>query len=318
MNMIKKNSRLFVAGHNGLVGKAVHKLLIKKGYKNILFKRKSELNLTNKEQVNTFFKKHKPEYLIMCAARVGGIIANRDNPLEFLLENLAIEKNLLLAAKKYKTKRTVFLGSSCVYPKKSKTPIKESYLMTGKLEETNEAYALAKIVGIKLCSILHNKYKQDIVCLMPTNLYGENDNFDIASSHVIPGLITKFITAKKYKKIVKIWGSGKPIREFIHVDDLAEAVFTVLNTKNSHFKNIMNDKIPILNVGSGESLSIKKLAYLIKKLVDFKGKIIFDKSYPDGTFKKNLNSKRIKSLNWAPKIKLSKGLKKIIDQRNTY
>jgi GDP-L-fucose synthase len=316
--MIKKNSRLFVAGHNGLVGKAVHKLLIKKGYKNILFKRKSELNLTNKEQVNTFFKKHKPEYLIMCAARVGGIIANRDNPLEFLLENLAIEKNLLLAAKKYKTKRTVFLGSSCVYPKKSKTPIKESYLMTGKLEETNEAYALAKIVGIKLCSILHNKYKQDIVCLMPTNLYGENDNFDIASSHVIPGLITKFITAKKYKKIVKIWGSGKPIREFIHVDDLAEAVFTVLNTKNSHFKNIMNDKIPILNVGSGESLSIKKLAYLIKKLVDFKGKIIFDKSYPDGTFKKNLNSKRIKSLNWAPKIKLSKGLKKIIDQRNTY
>ena len=316
--MIKKNSRLFVAGHNGLVGKAVHKLLIKKGYKNILFKRKSELNLTNKEQVNTFFKKYKPEYLIMCAARVGGIIANRDNPLEFLLENLAIEKNLLLAAKKYKTKRTVFLGSSCVYPKKSKTPIKESYLMTGKLEETNEAYALAKIVGIKLCSILHNKYKQDIVCLMPTNLYGENDNFDIASSHVIPGLITKFITAKKYKKIVKIWGSGKPIREFIHVDDLAEAVFTVLNTKNSHFKNIMNDKIPILNVGSGESLSIKKLAYLIKKLVDFKGKIIFDKSYPDGTFKKNLNSKRIKSLNWAPKIKLSKGLKKIIDQRNTY
>ena len=316
--MIKKNSRLFVAGHNGLVGKAVHKLLIKKGYKNILFKRKSELNLTNKEQVNTFFKKYKPEYLIMCAARVGGIIANRDNPLEFLLENLAIEKNLLLAAKKYKTKRTVFLGSSCVYPKKSKTPIKESYLMTGKLEETNEAYALAKIVGIKLCSILHNKYKQDIVCLMPTNLYGENDNFDIASSHVIPGLITKFITAKKYKKIVKIWGSGKPIREFIHVDDLAEAVFTVLNTKNSHFKNIMNDKMPILNVGSGESLSIKKLAYLIKKLVDFKGKIIFDKSYPDGTFKKNLNSKRIKSLNWAPKIKLSKGLKKIIDQRNTY
>ena len=318
MHMLKKNSRVFVAGHNGLVGKAVHALLIKREYKNILFKRKSELNLTNKEQVNTFFKKHKPEFLIMCAARVGGIIANRDNPLEFLLENLAIEKNLLLAAKKYKIKRTIFLGSSCVYPKKSKIPIKESYLMTGKLEETNEAYALAKIVGIKLCSILHNKYKQDIVCLMPTNLYGENDNFDISSSHVIPGLISKFITAKKYKKIVKIWGSGKPIREFIHVDDLAEAVFTVLNTKNSHFKKIMNDKMPILNIGSGESLSIKKLAYLIKKLVDFKGKIIFDKSYPDGTFKKNLNSKRIKSLNWGPKIKLSKGLKKIIDQRNTY
>jgi GDP-L-fucose synthase len=318
MHMLKKNSRVFVAGHNGLVGKAVHALLIKREYKNILFKRKSELNLTNKEQVNTFFKKHKPEFLIMCAARVGGIIANRDNPLEFLLENLAIEKNLLLAAKKYKIKRTIFLGSSCVYPKKSKIPIKESYLMTGKLEETNEAYALAKIVGIKLCSILHNKYKQDIVCLMPTNLYGENDNFDISSGHVIPGLISKFITAKKYKKIVKIWGSGKPIREFIHVDDLAEAVFTVLNTKNSHFKKIMNDKMPILNIGSGESLSIKKLAYLIKKLVDFKGKIIFDKSYPDGTFKKNLNSKRIKSLNWGPKIKLSKGLKKIIDQRNTY
>ena len=315
MHMFKKNSRVFVAGHNGLVGKAVHALLIKRGYKNILFKRKSELNLTNKEQVNTFFKKHKPEFLIMCAARVGGIIANRDNPLEFLLENLAIEKNLLLAAKKYKIKRTIFLGSSCVYPKKSKIPIKESYLMTGKLEETNEAYALAKIVGIKLCSILHNKYKQDIVCLMPTNLYGENDNFDISSSHVIPGLISKFITAKKSKKIVKIWGSGKPIREFIHVDDLAEAVLTVLNTKNSHFKKIMNDKMPILNIGSGESLSIKKLAYLIKKLVDFKGEITFNKNYPDGTINKNLDSEKIKSLKWKAKIKLFDGLKKIIDQR---
>ncbi len=313
--MIPKNSKIYIAGHNGLVGKSVHKLLIDEGYKKLVFKKKNQLDLTNEKKVDTFFKKNKPNYLIMCAARVGGIIDNRDYPLEFLLDNLLIEKNLLLAAKKYKIKRTIFLGSSCVYPKKSKTPIKENYLMTGKLEKTNESYALAKIVGIKLCSILYEKYNQDLICLMPTNLYGSNDYFVLPSSHVIPGLITKFLAAKKNKTNVKIWGSGKPIREFIHVDDLAEAIYITLNAKNSKIKKIMGNQLPIFNIGTGESLSIRKLSFLIKKLTNFKGKISFDKNYPDGTINKNLNSKKIRLLNWKAKIKLVDGLKKIIDQK---
>lgn len=313
--MIPKKSKIYIAGHNGLVGKSVHKLLKDKGYTRLIFKKRKQLDLTNEKKVDNFFKKNRPKYLIICAARVGGIIDNRDFPLEFLLDNLLIEKNLLLAAKKYKIKRTIFLGSSCVYPKKSKTPIKENYLMTGKLEKTNESYALAKIVGIKLCSILHEKYNQDIICLMPTNLYGGNDNFVVASSHVIPGLITKFLTAKKNKTNVKIWGSGKPIREFIHVDDVAEAIFTTLNAKTLNLKKIMGNQLPMFNIGTGESLSIKKLSFLIKRLTNFKGKIYFDRNFPDGTINKNLDSKRIKLLNWNAKIKLIDGLKEIIDQK---
>ena len=312
---MKKNSKIYIAGHNGLVGGAVYDALKKKGYKNIIFKRKKDLDLTDKKKVDLFFKKNKPEYLIMCAAKVGGIINNRDQPLEFLLENLYIEINLLLAAKKYNVKKTVFLGSSCVYPKVSKTPIKENYLMTGKLEETNESYALAKIVGIKLSSILHKVYSTDIVCIMPTNLYGGRDNFNIGTSHVIPGLITKFLNAKKDKKIVKIWGSGKPIREFIHVDDLAEAIILLLNLRSSKILKSVKNYIPIINIGSGHSLTIKKLAILIKRLTNFKGKIYFDHSYPDGTINKNLDSKKIKMLKWKPKIKLEDGLKKIIMER---
>ena len=314
--MVKKFSKIYIAGHNGLVGRAVHEALIKKGYSNIIFIKKKDLSLTDEKKVDTFFKKKKPEYLIICAAKVGGIIANRDNSLEFLLDNILIEKNLLLAVKKYKIKRTIFLGSSCVYPKKSKTPIKESYLMTGKLEETNESYALAKIVGVKLCSILHEKYKKEIVCLMPTNIYGENDNFNIASSHVIPGLISKFIFAKKKNTNVKIWGSGKPIREFIHVNDVAESIIVTLKASQTSLKKIMNNKLPIFNIGSGESISIKKLAYLIKRLVGFKGKILFDKKYPDGTLNKNLDSKKIKLLKWKPQIKLVDGLMDVIKKRS--
>ncbi len=313
--MINKNSKIYIAGHRGLVGSSVYKLLVDKGYKNIIFKKKKQLDLRDEKKVEIFFKKNKPKYMIMCAARVGGIVDNRDYPLEFLLDNLLIEKNLLLAAKKFKIKRTIFLGSSCVYPKKSKTPIKESSLLSGKLEKTNESYALAKIVGIKLCSILYEKYNNDIICLMPTNLYGGNDNFDLISSHVIPGLITKFINAKKNKTNIKIWGSGKPIREFIHVDDVALAILTTLNAKNSMLRKIMNNELPIFNVGSGESFSIKELALILKKLTKFKGKIFFDKNFPDGTLNKNLDSKKIKLLNWSAKIKLVDGLKKIIYQK---
>lgn len=314
--MIKKSSKIYIAGHNGLVGRALHNLLLKSGYKKILYKDRKELDLTNPKKVNNFFKRNNPEFLIICAAKVGGILENKNYPMEFLLDNLSIQKNLLLAAKKYNIKRTIFLGSSCIYPKKVKIPIKENYLMTGKLEKTNESYALAKIVGMKLCEIMYHKFKKDVICLMPTNLYGADDNFDIPSSHVIPGLISKFILAKRKKSDVKIWGSGKPIREFLHVNDLANAIVVLLKTNSAKLKKINKNELPVINIGSGESISIKNLALLIKNISKFKGKIIFDRSYPDGTINKNLDSSKIKKLKWQPKIKLSKGLKRVIESRN--
>ena len=314
--MIKKSSKIYIAGHNGLVGSELLSLLIESGYKKILFKSRKELDLTNQIAVDNFFKKNKPEFLIICAAKVGGILENKNYPMEFLLENLSIQKNLLLAAMKHNIKRTIFLGSSCIYPKFSKIPIKESYLMTGKLEKTNESYALSKIVGMKLCEIMFHKYKKDIICLMPTNLYGDNDNFDIASSHVIPGLISKFLLAKKNKLDVKIWGSGKPIREFLHVKDLAEAILILLKSNKLKIKKVSNNELPIINIGSGESISIKNLALLIKKISQFKGRVIFDKKYPDGTINKNLDSSKIKKFQWHAKIKLEKGLEKIINSRH--
>jgi len=314
--MIKKSSKIYIAGHNGLVGSELLSLLIESGYKKILFKSRKELDLTNQKTVDNFFKKNKPEFLIICAAKVGGILENKNYPMEFLLDNLSIQKNLLLAAKKHNIKRTIFLGSSCIYPKFSKTPIKESYLMTGKLEKTNESYALSKIVGMKLCEIMFHKYKKDIICLMPTNLYGDNDNFDIASSHVIPGLISKFLLAKKNKLDVKIWGSGKPIREFLHVKDLVEAILILLKSNKPKIKKVSNNELPIINIGSGESISIKNLALLIKKISQFKGRVIFDKKYPDGTINKNLDSSKIKKFQWHAKIKLEKGLEKIINSRH--
>jgi len=314
--MIKKSSKIYIAGHNGLVGSELLSLLIKSGYKKILFKSRKELDLTNQKTVDNFFKKNKPEFLIICAAKVGGILENKNYPMEFLLDNLSIQKNLLLAAMKHNIKRTIFLGSSCIYPKFSKIPIKESYLMTGKLEKTNESYALAKIVGMKLSEIMFHKYKKDIICLMPTNLYGDNDNFDIASSHVIPGLISKFLLAKRNKLDVKIWGSGKPIREFLHVKDLAEAILILLKSNKLKIKKVSNNELPIINIGSGESISIKNLALLIKKISQFKGRVIFDKKYPDGTINKNLDSSKIKKFKWYAKIKLEKGLEKIINSRH--
>ena len=314
--MIKKNSKIYIAGHNGLVGSAVYDLLLRQGYKNILCKRKKELDLTDEKKVDFFFKKNKPKYLIICAAKVGGILKNKNYPLEFLLDNFLIEKNLLMVAKKYNIKRTIFLGSSCIYPKKSKTPIKESYLMSGKLEKTNESYALAKIMGIRLSEVLYEKYKKDIICLMPTNLYGKNDNFDISSSHVIPGLISKFLNAKKKKLNVEVWGSGRPSREFLHVDDLANAIFTILKVDKKKINKIFKGKLPIINIGSGDSITIKRLTLLIKKITNYKGKILFNKNYPDGTMNKDLDSTLIKKLKWKAKIKLAVGLREIITYRS--
>lgn len=313
--MIQKNSKIFIAGHNGLVGSSVLKLLKKKKFKKLILANRKTLNLLDLKKLDNFFKKKKPEFLIICAAKVGGIMENKNYQLDFLLENINIQNNLLILAKKYGVKRTIFLGSSCIYPKISKIPIKEEYLMTGKLEETNEAYAISKIAGIKHCSILYEQFSQDIVCLMPTNIYGANDNFDISSSHVIPGLITKFLNAKKNNTNVVVWGSGKAIREFLHVDDLARAIFKVLLASKSKLDKVSRNKLPIFNVGSKESVSIKNLVKLLKKITKFKGKIIFDKKYPDGTLNKNLDSSKIRKINWHPKIKLYQGLNKIIKLR---
>ncbi len=313
--MINKNSKIYVAGHNGLVGSSVVKLLRKKKYKRILTADKKKLNLSDKKKVDKFFKTKKPDYVIICAAKVGGILENKNYQLDFLLDNTEIQNNILLSAKKFKIKRVIFLGSSCIYPKNSKIPIKEDYIMTGKLEKTNEAYAMSKLYGIKLSSILYEEFNQDIVCLMPTNLYGIKDNFDIKSSHVIPGLITKFLNAKKNKTNVKVWGTGKAIREFMYVDDLADAIFKTLITPKIKFTKTFKEKLPIINVGTGEYVSILQLAKKIKKILRFKGKILFDKNFPDGTKIKNLDSSKIRKLKWKPKIKLNSGLKKVINSR---
>mgnify|MGYP001383461731 CR=1 FL=1 len=316
--MIKKNSRIFIAGHNGLVGNAIFNKFKKKGFKNLIVRNRKQLDLINQNKVNNFFKKKKIEYLVICAAKVGGIMSNSTYPTEFIYENLMIQSNLLKAALDYKVKKTIFLGTSCIYPKFAKNPIKEEYLLSGTLEKTNEPYAIAKISGIKLCEAMNKQFGFNVICLMPTNLYGGNDNFDEFNSHVIPGIFTKILKAIKNKKRkVKLWGSGNPKREFLFVDDLANAIFHVLTLSDKKLLNInINKNFPIFNVGSGEEISIKDLAYKIKKICKFKGKILFDKSFPDGTYRKNLDSSKIKKTGWKPNIKLNQGLKKVLKNYN--
>ena len=310
---MNKNSKIFIAGHNGLVGSAVFRNLKQRGYKNLIVISKKKLDLKNSKKVEVFFKKKKIEYMVICAALAGGIVANSKYPVDFFNENILIQNSLLNAALKFKLKRTIFLGTSCIYPDKAKTPIKEDLLLTGKIHETNEAYAIAKIAGIQLCKALYNQYGLDVVALMPTNIYGMNDTYDVKKSHVIPAMILKFLEAKKKnKKIIKIWGDGTPRREFLYSDDLAEAIRIVLNTSNNKLLKLCQNKFPIINIGSGDIYSIKNLANLIKNKVGFKGNIFFDKKYPNGVAKKNLNYERIKMLNWKPKINLNKGLDVIL------
>ena len=310
---MNKNSKIFIAGHNGLVGSAVFRNLKKHGYKNLIVISKKKLDLKNSKKVDLFFKKKKIEYMIICAALAGGIVANSKYPVDFFNENILIQNSLLNAALKFKLKRTIFLGTSCIYPYKAKTPIKEDLLLTGKIHETNEAYATAKIAGIQLCKALYNQCGLDVVALMPTNIYGINDRYDCEKSHVIPAMILKFLKARNTnKKIVKIWGDGTPKREFLYSDDLAEAIRIILNTSNKKLLKSCQNNFPIINIGSGDIYSIKDLAHLIKKKVRFKGNIFFDKTYPNGVAKKNLNYERIKSLNWRPKIDLNKGLEIIL------
>tara|TARA_B100000959_G_scaffold287252_1_gene370488 strand:+ start:2494 stop:3462 length:969 start_codon:yes stop_codon:yes gene_type:complete len=311
-----KNLIIYLAGHNGMVGNALMKHLKKKGYKNILFTSKKDLNLLNQMKLDNFIKLKKPDVIINCAGKVGGILANSTYPVEFLNENILIQLNLINSAYKNKIKHFINLGSSCIYPKNSKQPIKEDYLLTSELEQTNEAYALAKIVGLKACNFYNKQYKTSYLTLMPCNMYGPKDNFDIKNSHFLPALIKKFIDSKNNKKKnVEIWGSGLPKREVMHVDDLASAITFILEKKLSNNKKLIKyiKLNSLINVGSGQEFTIRKFAEIIKKLTNSKKKLKFNKKYPDGTKRKILDIKVMKNLGWRSKISLGKGLKDTID-----
>ena len=299
---MNKKSKIYIAGHRGMVGSAVAQKFKEKGFNNLILRSRQELNLFSQKDVQNFFKKEKPEYVILSAARVGGIKANMTYPADFLYENLQIQNNVIWQAHLNNVKKLLFLGSSCIYPRNCSQPMKEEYFMDGRLEPTNEGYALAKIAGIKLCEKIYEQYKQNFISCMPTNIYGENDNFDLESSHVIPALIRRMHEAKvKNRKEIVIWGSGKSRREFLCVDDLADAIFWLMQNYSSK---------EFLNIGTGEDVSIKKLAFAIKKTIGYNGKLIFDISKPDGMPKKLLDVSKINKLGWHYKISLEEGLKK--------
>ena len=313
---MKKNDAIFIAGHNGLVGNAVLNKLKHHGFKNLILVDRKKLDLRNFDKVNHFFKNKKIDYMIMAAARAGGIIANNSNQKDFFLENIEIQNSLLKLALKKKIKRTIYLGTSCIYPKFAKVPIDEDSLLTGKLEKTNQCYAIAKIAGIKLCEALFEDYKLDILFLMPTNVYGDKDNFNKINGHVIPAIISKIEEAKNSnKKRVQILGTGRPLREFIHAEDLAESIIKCLKIGSGVIKKKFKSKLPIINIGTNEEISIKSLSKLIAKFLNYNGIIKFDKKSPDGTYRKGLNSSKIKDLGWKSKIKLVDGLKKVIEKR---
>lgn len=298
---MKKNSKIYIAGHNGLVGSSIYRNLIKNGYTNIITKSHKELDLINNNDVIKFFEQNRPEYVFLCAAKVGGIMANNNNPSDFLYENMMIEFNVIKACHKYNVKRLMFFGSSCIYPKNCLQPIKEEYLLTDSLEKTNEGYALAKIAGLKYVEYLNNQYGLNYISVMPTNLYGINDNYDIVNSHVIPALIMKFHNAKiNNQESVILYGTGNPLREFMFSDDLAKICVELMNNENVK---------GVINIGSGEEITIKDLANIIKKLVGYNGKIIFDSKYPDGTYRKRLDLSKIEKLNIKCDVSLKDGLK---------
>jgi len=302
---MNQNSKIYIAGHRGMVGSAIVRELQKQGYNNLITKTHAELDLLNQTKVDEFFAQEKPEYVFLAAAKVGGIEANRVEIGAFTYENLQIQNNIIHNSYLNKVKRLVFLGSSCIYPKLSKQPIKEEYLLTGALEPTNYGYAIAKIAGVKMCEAYQDQYGCDFVSLMPTNLYGINDNFDLKTSHVLPALMRKFHEAKiNGQKFVEIWGSGTPKREFLFVDDLAEACVFVMNNKEAK---------GLINVGVGEDLTIKELAQLIQKTVGFEGELKFDSSKPDGTMRKCMDVSKINNLGWKAKISLEDGIAKVYE-----
>ena len=302
--MIDKTIKIYIAGHKGMVGSAIHRNLADRGYANIIFKDSSELDLRDAAKVFEYFSKEKPEWVILAAAKVGGIYANSTYPVEFLLDNLKIQNNVIEAAYKYGSKKMLFLGSSCVYPKMAPQPIKEEYLLSSELEPTNESYAIAKITGIKLCAAMNKQYGTNFVSVMPSNLYGINDNYHAANAHVIPMLIRRFYEAKlNNSNHVEIWGTGTPKREFLFADDLADACMFVMEKLDALGVG------EIINIGSGKECTILELAHLIKDTVGFSGDIQLNPTKPDGTPRKLLDISRITSLGWSYKTELKDGLK---------
>lgn len=297
---MNKDSKIFIAGHKGMVGSAVTRKFIKEGFTNLILKTRQELDLLNQKQVEDFFAIEKPEYVFLSAAKVGGIKANSTHQADFLYENLQIQNNVIWSAFNHDVKKLLFLGSSCIYPRECFQPMKEEYLLSGKPEPTNEGYAIAKIAGMKLCEKIYEQYGKKFISCMPTNLYGENDNFNLETSHVISALIRRIHEAKINKdEKVSIWGTGNAIREFLYVDDLANAVFLLMNE--------YEDK-QFLNIGTGEGITIKELAFLIKEVVGYEGDLFFDVNMPDGMPKKILDISKILGIGWKPEITLKKGL----------
>lgn len=311
---MKKTSKIYIAGHTGMVGSAVLQLLEEKGYSNLLFASSKGLDLRNQEQVNAFFKRRKPEYVFLLAARVGGIKANIDYPAEFLYDNLMIEANVINASYQNHVKKLLFLGSSCIYPRNSVQPIKEEYLLSGKLEPTNEAYAIAKIAGLKLCENYNKQFGTNYICLMPTNLYGPGDNFDAQNSHVVAALIRKFVDAEKAcAKSVEVWGNGKARREFLYVDDLAAACLYFM--KNFDAKRLH----PFINIGYGKDITIKELVDVIKTQTGYRGKVVWNKTMPNGMPRKLLDLSFAGKFHWKARTPFAKGIKTAIDwYRNEY
>ena len=302
---MEKNSKIYVAGHKGLVGSALVRNLEAKGYKNIIGRTFEELNLTIQADVNKFFEEEKPEYVILAAARVGGIHANNTYPAEFIYDNLMIQNNVIKAAHDHGVKKLLFLGSTCIYPKLAPQPIKEEYLLTGALEETNEAYAIAKIAGLEMCKFFKRQYGDNFISCMPTNLYGPNDNFDLQSSHVLPALIRKFHEAKvNNQPTVEVWGTGTPLREFIYVDDMADACIFLMENYDGEQQ---------VNIGTGEEVSIRQLAETVKEVVGFEGELVFNTNMPDGTPRKLTVVDKLHGLGWKHKVSLNEGIRLAYD-----
>ncbi|AOM76695.1 GDP-L-fucose synthase [Pedobacter steynii] len=297
---MEKNAKIYVAGHRGMVGSAIYRKLVKEGYTNLLTRTSSELDLRNQQAVTDFFEAEKPEYVFLAAAKVGGIVANNTYRADFLFENLSIQNNVIHQSYRTGVKKLMFLGSSCIYPKLAPQPLREEYLLTGLLEETNEPYAIAKISGIKMCDAYRAQYHCNFISVMPTNLYGYNDNYHPQNSHVLPALIRKFHEAKENGSAeVIIWGSGSPLREFLFADDLAEACYFLMQSYNDG---------GFLNIGTGHDLSIKDLALLVKKVIGFEGELTFDSSKPDGTPRKLMDVSRLHDLGWKHHIELEEGI----------
>lgn len=307
-----KSAKIYVAGSNGMVGSAIVRTLEANGYSKIVVKSSKELDLKNQQAVHDFFNQEQPEYVFLAAAKVGGIHANNTYPATFIYDNIMIQSNVIQAAYDFNVKKLLFLGSSCIYPKFAPQPIKEEYLLTGSLEPTNEAYAIAKIAGLKMCQFYKQQYGCNFISAMPTNLFGVNDNFNLENSHVLPALLRKFIEAKQNnKQEVTIWGSGTPMREFLFVDDLAEACLFLMENYNG---------IETVNIGTGEDVSIKELAETIMKIVGFEGNLIFEASKPDGAPRKLLDVSKINNLGWKHQTNLKEGIQKTLNwiQKNNF